>query len=235
MALKKTTFLSALALFPSLSHAEFDTSAYISLTTNYIYRGLSFTGDTITPRANFSITHDSGLFFNTWVARDDISGLFGDDERHDTEFEFNLGYHWQFDNPWSFTFSHAWLEYNQVHQPRNHDYRELRAHLHYKDHLTFFASHTGSAWNTGSDLVTLSVIKRKALPYSTLAEAELGFVTYSDVPDTDYLFTRLSLGKAWNQHIVTSLEYSYSQSDADNAFDSDRTGNQVSFTLGYHF
>ena len=214
---------------------DFSISSYVALTTNYVHRGLSYTGDAITPQSSLSISHKSGAFLNTWIARDDISGLFGDEERRDTEFEFNLGYHWQANSLWSATFSHAWLEYNRVHQPVNHDYRELRLNIHYTDQFSFFAAHTDSVWGTGHDLTSLSFTTRHVAPYETLLEAEVGWLDFASEPRTDFLFSRISLGKALSQHWVATLDYSYSHSRANRVFDSDRTGNQFSLSLSYHF
>ena len=44
---------------------QLNISSYIALTSNYVYRGLSFTEDTLTPQANISISHINGVFLNT--------------------------------------------------------------------------------------------------------------------------------------------------------------------------
>ena len=117
--------------------------------------------------------------------------MFGDDERHDTEFEFNLGYYRQLDDVWALSFSHAWLEYNRVHQPINHDYRELRLNLHYADQFSLFVGHTDSIWNTGHDLTTISLTGRYSLPHSVLLEAEIGWLDFASNPRTDFFCLRV--------------------------------------------
>ena len=218
-------------------HAEdiWEINGFVGLTTNYVYRGLSYTGDRINPRASLYLGHRSGLFLNTWFSRSDIAGLRGASQRRDSEFEFNLGYNWQVNEQWSLTLSHAWLEYHRIHQLREHDYREVRLNINYQDRLNFFAGYTDSVWNTNSKLATVSLTARQAISFDILLEAELGWQDYDFDPDTDFPYLRVSAGKALTQNISAGLEFHYSDTKADRIFNSSRTGDHWAAVLSYHF
>lgn len=229
-------FCLTLAINAPAAYAEsnWNIDGNIALSTSYVYRGLTYSREPV-PRANFYINHNSGIFFNAWVSRDDISGLFGNRNRRDTEFEFSLGYNWQFDELWSLTASHARFEYNQVHQPADHDYYETRLSLNYKDQLTFFAAHTDTVWNSGASLTTISLSTRHAFSFGILAEAEAGWLDYGFDANADFPFLRISAGKALSDNFSTSIEYQYSGSNANRVFDSSVTGSSFIGTIGYSF
>jgi len=235
---KVSLILLFISLFgkASLANAEdvWDINGYLGISTDYIYRGLAYSVKP-TPRANVFVGHNSGLFLNTWISRDDIAGLFGDSNRRDTEFEFTLGYNWQFDEQWSLSASHARFEFHRIHQPADHDYRETRLSLNYEEKFTFFASHADSVWNTGNSLTTISMTTRHALPKGILAEAELGWFEYGVDANADFPFLRLSTGKALTRNFSANVEFHYSGSNANRAFDSSRTGGNWVGVLNYHF
>ena len=189
----------------------------------------------LTPSLNLSLHHDSGLFASVWVSRAEISGLSGTGNKHETEAEYSLGYHWQVSEDWSLVANHAWLEYEQSGQPRNHDYRETRLSLNYTERTTFFVAHTKTWLNSGNDLTNVAWLQRFALPFNVFGESELGVVDLANAERTFYPYLRVTTGVSLAENWSASLEYNYSDSRADDFFNSDRTGSQWLGRVSYHF
>ena len=205
------------------------------LTTNYVYRGISYTEDKVTPRANLYIGHESGLFLSTYFTRHNLGGLFQNSEPRDSEFEFNFGYYRQINDLWALSFSHAWQEFDQIQQSVDYDYREYRLNAHYSDWLSFFVGYTDSVWNTVNKLTTYSVTGRHAIPFNILAEVEVGWLDFESGAPVDFPFLRTSFGKSIADNWTAAIEYTYSDTRANTFLDSDRVGSNVSGVLTYHF
>jgi len=223
------------SVLPMAAQAEYQFYGYLSLTSDYLYRGLSLADGKVAPRASFGVNHDSGWFLNTWVGRDDVAGLFGSARALDTELEFHAGYEWALNERWRASTSYAWLEYQTRNQPANHDYQEARAALHYDDRYSFFMAYAESIWSSGLDVFTVSASHRSVIYNNIFFEQEVGALRFTKDDGIIYPYLRLNVGKPLSDRWILGLEYQYSGSRAEKLFDSDRTGSHVAASITYHF
>lgn len=240
IALNTRAFLLFISCSTALSvQAETRVQGYLSLASDYVYRGISFSDGQLSPQISLSAIDDSGVFASLWLARDDIGGVFNDSQPLDLEVEYQLGYQTLLNSDWSIGVSHAWLEYQTRHQPRNHDYRETRLNISYRDRLGGFISYARDIWTTGLDASTVAFSYRSVGPYQLLFEQELGAVYF----DTDaggsgntlLSFLRLSFGKRVGRDWLLSLDYHYSDASNDGVLASDRIGSRWVLGTRYHF
>ncbi len=214
-------------------------NGYVSIASDYVYRGVSLGGGRLSPSLSLAGNHDSGVYISLWAARDDLGGAFNDSRRRDTEIEYQLGYQRQFNADWSASVSHAWLEYQNRFQPRNHDYRESRVNIHYRDRYSAFIGYARDIWTSGLDATTLALSHRAAAPYGFYLEQELGITDYNSQVDTrrnsSLGFIRLSVAKEILPRWSVALSYHYSKASNDATFADERIGSQSVISSTYHF
>lgn len=79
-SLKKATFIAALVALPSTGLAgtkvgDFDLSANVAITTDYVWRGVSQTGEEPAIQGGFDVAHDSGLYLGVWGSNINFASL----------------------------------------------------------------------------------------------------------------------------------------------------------------
>ena len=229
----------ALLLCPFITHADPDNQPWqlsgdISLSSDYIYRGISLGDGQASPQLKAWLGHQSGWFAALWLAKTDIDGVVGQSRSRDWEAEYSLGYRYLLSPDWQLTVSHAWLEYRQDNSLRDTDYQESRIQFDYQDSLSLSAAYTDSLWNTGQEQFVVAATARQHLPWSSIAEVEVGLVDLESLDNDPYHYARVSVGRPFGKNWVGVLEYHYS-GNTDAVFNSSRTGSQVSLGLSYHF
>lgn len=91
--LKKNLLVAALvASFAAPAMAESPFSANVSMTTNYIYRGISQTANKPALQGGFDYAHESGLYAGIWGSSISWLGDSGTAASAGTEFDTYLGY-----------------------------------------------------------------------------------------------------------------------------------------------
>ncbi|UTW46204.1 hypothetical protein KFE80_04750 [bacterium SCSIO 12696] len=206
----------------------------LSVSSDYIYRGISLAEETVTPQVKAWLGHESGWFASAWLAKADIGGLGGQAQSRDWEAEYSIGYRRLLTDDWQLSVSNAWLEYRQQNLSRNADYQERRIQLDYQDSLTLFAAYTDSIWNTNQNQLVVSATVRQHLPWQSVGEVEVGLVDLGQLNGDQYHYARFSIGRPFAKHWVGSLEYHYS-GNTSGFFNDVRTGSQVVVGVSYHF
>ncbi|MGS2724038.1 TorF family putative porin [Porticoccus sp. GXU_MW_L64] len=209
-------------------------NADLSLSSDYIYRGISLSEGAATPQAKAWLGHKSGLFASVWVSKADIGGLGGQNRSRDWEAEYSLGYRYLLNRDWQVNISNAWLEYRQQNLPRNADYQEFRIQLDHQDNFSLSAAYTDGVWNTRYNQFVLAASARQHLPWQSVGELELGLVDLGLLNGDLYHYARVSIGKPFARRWVALLEYHYS-GNTGAFFNSARTGSQFLVGLSYHF
>lgn len=103
----------------------FDASANVTLATDYIYRGISQTGNDPAIQGSFDISHESGLYAGVWASNVDLDGSAGN---NNIELDFYTGISGEtgFGLGWDF----GWLRY-QYPDFSSINFNELYAGLSY--------------------------------------------------------------------------------------------------------
>lgn len=111
--------VSLLAL-PPVALAEF--SALVTLTTDYIYRGLEQTDGNPALQAGLDFQHDSGWFVGAWASTVDLQTGLG---KREIESDFYAGFHYSSESPWSATVTVLHYRWPGATGSHSYDYSEL--------------------------------------------------------------------------------------------------------------
>ena len=222
-------------LLSDRAHAEWQNDAFVSLSSDYVYRGVSIGNEKATPSASFALNHHSGFFVSTWLSRADIAGIARTSHPRDWEAELHVGYNFSSDDDWNYSLSYAHLDYIRDEQPRDTDYQELRFSAHYTDLSSILISHSNSLWNTGFSSTAAAYVHRFAGPVDSLVEIELGGVRMNRTRQIDYGYLRAGVGLFFADSWSGKVEYHYSGGEVREVFNDDRVGGRVTASVSYHF
>ena len=218
---------------------DLELNTYARLASDYVYRGISYSGGRLSPELGVNANHSNGFNASFWLGEDDIAGVLGETHERDIEMEFQLGYQKIVSDRWVWGVTWVWHEFRQENQPRNHDYQETRLQLAYRDNWIGFLAHAHDIWASGLNASTLGVSKRSVFNKKYFLEHEIGLVDFdrgeSDRDGTTLYFFRFSVARAIGKNIQASIDYHYSESTNGNFFNPDRIGNRFVFGINYQF
>lgn len=154
-------------------------SGTVSLNTDYVFRGVSQTGETPAIQGGFDYAHDSGFYAGTWASNVD----FGGDSDENIEIDFYGGFAGNVTDALSYDVGFARYTYPGVDSSLNFDYSEFFGSMTYDlDYATlggglyyshdFFAGSGDSFYSFAQTSVPL--------PAGFGASARIGYQTIED-------------------------------------------------------
>lgn len=111
--------VAALAAATPVAVAE--VSGHVALTSEYIYRGLSWSSGNPALQAGLDYEHDTGFFAGVWASTVDLSNPTG---RRDVELDYYAGWHFASDSPFSASVSLMHYTYPDNSGAFDYDYTE---------------------------------------------------------------------------------------------------------------
>lgn len=130
--LRSIVTVTACFVMPTFPHAvpAAELSGAVTLTSEYIYRGLQMTDGNPALQLGVDYEHDSGLFAGAWTSTADSSSPLG---RRDVELDYYAGFHFAPDAPVSAILTLLRYTYPGQTTLRSYDYSELLASLIWRE------------------------------------------------------------------------------------------------------
>ena len=193
--------------------SEFDFSANVTLSSDYVFRGVSQTLGDPTIQGGFDISHSSGIFIGTWASNVDFSEGGPDDDQADIEVDLYAGIALPVTDDFAVDATVIYYMYPGTASGVDLDYTEFIAALHYKEYLTATFAYSGDTFATGEDGFYYKIAGAAPLPYDFTLTGAFG------VYDLDKLYGETYTN--WN----IGLERSFGNfTAAVNYYDTDNDG-----------
>ena len=150
--IKKTLFAAAMLATSSAAFAEI--SANVTLTSDYVFRGVSQTDNQVAIQGGFDYAWDNGFYVGTWASNVDPDFFNGAGHDPQTEVDFYAGYAGEYKG---FGYDVGYLRYEYpgfstadtnevyVNGSYSNDYGDFGVSVNYSDELAFLPSDQ-SAW-----------------------------------------------------------------------------------------
>jgi len=135
-------------LLPMGGAAASGFSGVVTLTSEYIYRGLSMSDGNPALQLGLDYEHDSGLFAGAWASTLNLTTAVG---RRDLELDFYAGYHLAPDARWSATATLLRYTYPDASGSHSYDHNEILLGLTVFDHYSLEFGYTNDLY--GLDVV----------------------------------------------------------------------------------
>jgi uncharacterized protein (TIGR02001 family) len=162
---------AGLILMSSAMVAQAELAGNISMSNNYLWRGLTQTQDKTAVSGGLDWSHDSGLYIGTWVSNVEYAS----DDAFSYEHDVYAGYGGEFSNGLSYDFGYLYYNYNDE---ANFDFSEVYLTLGYGGFSlsTFVLADTEADEADGQDF---------GFGEATYVSADYGFAMPSVMPGFD--------------------------------------------------
>ena len=164
--------------------------AHATLTSQYIWRGLSYSDGHAALQAGADYALDSGLFAGAWASTVDL--VAPQSERR-IELDLYAGYRWITDKPLSGGITFLRYTYPGSEGDHTYDYNEVLVFADWQDRLSLELGYTGNVLNSGRQGRHWTLRSTWPLADAWLIGAGLGGNDLSDLGIRHYLFWDLGV------------------------------------------
>jgi uncharacterized protein (TIGR02001 family) len=188
-------FLYSALLF-SPSYAA-DVTGYIVLTTDYVFRGVTYSDGHAAAQAGADIALDSGLYFGMWGSSVDISG---NESRHrDLQLNYYLGYSRDLQNSWSIGANVVAYTFPGTEGDVDYDYLEYSMVTNYDDRIWLEYSYSPDLFHSSRYSHNLDLYTEWPLTAGLMLGAGAGYYEVSDLTGSGYGYWQLGLTRSFGR------------------------------------
>jgi len=124
-----------------------DFGGYVTLTTDYVKRGVTQSESNPALQLGAEVGFDNGLFLGAWSSTVDIDN--GPTRQRDLEFNYYAGYVFDISNSWQITVSAVAYDYPGQTGNVDYDYAEYLLGSNFKDRVWLEFAYSPDLYNTG--------------------------------------------------------------------------------------
>jgi uncharacterized protein (TIGR02001 family) len=200
--LRAAGFLSG-ALLMSQSLAT-DLTGYAVLTTDYVFRGVTYSDGHGAVQAGADIALDSGLYFGIWGSSVDISG--GPTRHRDRQVNYYVGYSRDLRNSWSIGANAVAYTFPATEGDIDYDFFEYSMVANYNDRAWLEYSYSPDLFNSSRHTHNVDLYAEWPLPAQLMLGAGAGYYDVSALTGSGYGYWQLGLTRPFGR-IVVDLRY----------------------------
>lgn len=237
---KKSLFaLALLAALPFAASAQdeesessgpFTFSASATLTSDYVFRGISQSQEDWALQGELAFEHESGFYGGIWGSSvdfipDDASYL--DEDGANVELDLYVGYSWDLADKWVGDVQVVRYVYPGTNEGVDYDYAELIGSVSYDEMITATIGYSNDVYNLDDDGIYFGLSGSYGLPWWDLSlDGEVGHYSigsgealydehgdFIGADDLNYMHYSIGLSKEFGQ-VSTSLTWSDTDDNA---------------------
>ena len=182
---------------PISAVAETDFNAYLAATTDYVFRGVSYSDGDPAAQLGLELSHSSGFFVGTWASTVDIGSLTG--SGRDLEVRYYGGYTHELSSRWAVTATAIAYTFPGADGQLNYDFEEYGVSLNYDDRAWLEYAFAPDLFNAGSQTHNIELYYEWPLPLGMAAGAGAGWYNLSDAVNDDYVYWQAGLARQFGR------------------------------------
>lgn len=203
--LATATLLSALS---PLASAEVSVTG--TVTSDYVFRGVSQMDSSPAAQIGLDYEHESGFFAGAWASNVD----FGDDAN--AEIDFFAGYFGEINDTFSYDLSYTYYTYTGYSSADDSNYGELIVNA-YVDAFTFTLGHTSDFVNSGDAAQYIGAAYDFELPYEVALTLQTGYSFGDAYEDYEYIDYSATVAKNFSGFDISAAVINTDIDDDDNS------------------
>lgn len=187
----------------SPSHAA-DVTGYVVLTTDYVFRGVTYSDGHAAAQAGADIALDSGLYFGIWGSTVDVSSS---ESRHrDRQLNYYLGYSHDLQKAWSIGANVIAYTFPGTEGDIDYDFLEYSIVTNYDDRIWLEYSYSPDLFHSSRHSHSLDLYTEWPLIAGLMLGAGAGYYDVSDLTGIGYGYWQLGLTRSFSR-IDVDLRY----------------------------
>ena len=179
-------WVAGLSLFSTAANAGPDPSAYLVLTSDYVWRGVTQSDSDPAAQLGGELAFENGIYAGLWASTIDIDN--GADRQRDTELTYYLGYSHALNRTW--TLGAAVIAYTYPGQTGSVDYNyeELLLSASFADRLWLEYAYTADLYHSGEPAHNIEALAEWSAAKSLVFSAGAGYYDVSDLAGDGYAY-----------------------------------------------
>ncbi|MEX2496811.1 MAG: TorF family putative porin [Woeseia sp.] len=194
--------LPCLLFASAVSAAEW--TRYGALTTDYVFRGVSYSDSHAAVQAGVDVALPSGLYLGLWGSSADISG--GATRQRDLQVNYYVGYNHDLGSAWSIGANVVAYSFPGTEGNIDYDFLEYSAVANFDDRAWLEYSHSPDLFHTGRRTHNVDLYGEWPLPRQLVLGAGAGYYDVSDLTGSGYAWWQLGITRAFGR-IDVDLRY----------------------------
>jgi len=215
---------------PTAVAVEF--TGYAVLTTDYVFRGVSYSDSHGAVQLGGEISVDSGFYSGIWGSTVDISG--GPGRQRDVELDYYIGYALDVSNKWSVGANVVSYNFPGAEGPFNYDYIEYSLASNYNDRVWFEYSYSPDLYHSHFSAQNFELYTEWPLGGRLILGAGAGFYDVSNLTKSDYTFWQLGVTRPFGV-INVDLRYFGTSDWVPIVSTPDRAEERIVLSVRYQF
>ncbi len=207
-------------------------SGYVSLRTDYVWRGVTQSNGDPAAQVGGDVSFDSGFYAGLWGSTVDIEN--GPARQRDKELTAYLGYSYAPDDTWML--SATFVSYNYPGQTGtvDYDYEEIQLNVNYDDRIWFQYAYSPDLYDSGYDSHNAEFYTEWQLGGAVTMGAGVGYYDVSELTGSGYGYWELGLTRPFGP-VDVDLRYHDTNDWVPIVSSADRAGSRVALSILYSF
>ena len=194
--------VSGASLVSVASAADF--TGYAALTTDYVFRGVTYSDGHSAVQAGADVALDSGVYLGAWASSVDISG--GSGQQRDLQLNYYLGYSHYFQSAWSIGANVVSYTFPGTEGDFEYDFLEYSIVANYDDRVWLEYSYSPDVFHSGADTHNIDLYAEWALPARLMFGAGAGYYDVSELSGSGYGYWQAGITRPFGR-IDIDLRY----------------------------
>jgi len=182
--------IAASLLFgPLAAAAEF--SGYAAITTDYVFRGVSYSDSHGAVQLGGDVSFTSGVYLGAWGSTVDISN--GPGRQRDLEVDYYVGYGHDISNKWSVGANFVSYNFPGAEGQFDYDYVEYSVAGNYNDRVWLEYSYSPDLYHSGLAAHNVELYSEWQLMAQLALGAGVGYYDVSNLTGSDYSYWQVGV------------------------------------------
>jgi len=181
-----------------------DVTGYGVLTTDYVFRGVTYSDGHAAVQVGADVALDSGLYTGIWASTVDISG--GPATQRDFQLSYYLGYDHDLRDDWSVGANLVFYTFPRTKGDIDYDFLEYSIVANYDDRMWVEYSYSPDLFHSGRDTHNLDLYAEWPLPAHLTLGAGAGYYDVSELAGNGYGYWQLGVTRSFGR-IDLDLRY----------------------------
>lgn len=208
MKLRHALLAGLLALLQVANVNGAEIGGYVSLTSDYVRRGVTQSDGDPALQVGGDLRFDSGFFLGAWASTVDISR--SPDRERDLEVDYYAGYALDASERWQFTAMVVLYTYPGQTGPIDYDYEEYSITSNYNDRLWIEYSYSPDLYHSNRSAQNIDVYAEWPLNSRWSIGLGAGHYDTSDLNDSQYTYWQIGITRAF---AWADLDFRYHDTD----------------------
>lgn len=195
----------ALGLVLCLNNAAAaDFSGYATLTSDYVFRGVSYSGENPSAQLGVDVGFENGFYLGAWAATIDINN--GPGRQRDLELDYYVGYSHNVSDKWALGGSVVAYTFPGTSGFIDYDYVEYMFNANFNDSVWLEVTYSPNLFSSGRSTRGAAITGARAVAAKLDVSGSIGYYDVADLTGNGYAYWELGITRTIGR-VAVDLRY----------------------------